>query len=76
MPTKRYCVMDILFLLIDKWCSSTVSDSDISLRFRFGHRQQVNRLCPALNSRMKTITDSLDIDCITRLDTGDNYVTV
>ena len=48
------------------------SDSDISLRFGFGHREQVNRLCPALNTRMETITDSLDIDCITRLDPGNN----
>ena len=48
------------------------SDSDISLRFRFGHRRQANRLCSALNTRMKTITDSLDIDCITELDTSDN----
>ena len=48
------------------------SDSDISLRFRFGHQQQLNCMCPVLNTRMKTITDSLDIDCITRLDTGDN----
>ena len=44
------------------------SDSDISLRFRFGHWWQVICLCPALNTRMKTITD---IDCITRLDTCD-----
>ena len=48
------------------------SDSDISLRFRFGHRRQVNRLCPALNTRMKTITDSLDTECITGLDTSNN----
>ena len=48
------------------------SDSDISLRFRFGHQRQVNHLSPALNTRMKTITDSLDTDCITGLDTGDN----
>ena len=47
-------------------------DSDISLRFRFGHHWQVNRLCQALNTRMKTITDSLDIDRISGLDTGDN----
>ena len=47
-------------------------DSDISLRFRFGHQRQVNHLCPALKTRMKTITDSQDIDCITRLDTNDN----
>ena len=50
------------------------SDSDISLRFRFGHQQQVNCLCPALSTRMKTITDSLDIDCITGLDTSDNEI--
>ena len=46
------------------------SDSDISLRF--GHWRQVNCLCSALITRIKTITDSLDIDCLTGLDTGDN----
>ena len=48
------------------------SDSDISHRLRLGHRRQVNHLCPALNTRMKTITDSLDTECITGLDTSNN----
>ena len=59
--------------MLEMWIlRASDSDSDISLRFRFGHREQVNRLCPVLNTRIKTITDSLDIDCIAGLDTGDS----
>ena len=65
---RKYIRIDVIEWIL----RASDSDSDISLRFRFGHRRQVNRLCPALNTRMKTITDSLDIDCITRLDTGNN----
>ena len=42
-----------------------LSDSDLDIG------DNLNHMCPVLNTRMKTITDSLDIDCITGLDTGD-----
>ena len=41
-------------------------------RFSFGHRGQVNRWCPTLITRMKTITNDPDIDFITGLNTGLN----
>ena len=66
-------VMGSKYALSQKWIlRASDLGSDISLRFRFRHRRKVNRLCPALNTRMKTITDSLDIDCINGLDTIDN----
>ena len=70
VPYPQVCFRDSLTDPII--LSASDSDSAISLRFRFGHWRQVNHRCPALNTRMKTITDSLDIDCITGLDTSDN----
>ena len=64
----------------DKWILRASDwDSDNCLRFRFGHWQQVNCLCPALNTRMKTITSSLDLTALLgvqwAIDTGDLLVT-
>ena len=50
------------------------------LRFRLRYSSQiqlwtpvmVKSWCPPKNTRMKTITDSLDLDCITGLDASDS----
>ena len=69
---QKLTVVQMAYATHSQTLRASDSDSDISLRFRFGQQQQVNHLCLALNTRMKTIRDSLDIDCITGLDTGDN----